>query len=88
MVYSSGPACNAFSNLCAPLSIEVCVQLPSPLPGSYHRGPCKLAVLPQKMTRSTPWMACPPLGWVGTTPARQIGSSPPYQTLHQSPRVC
>ena len=35
---SSGPACNAFSNLLAPPSIEVCVQLPSPLPGLVAEG--------------------------------------------------
>ena len=35
---SSGPACNAFSNLLAPPHIKVCVQLQSPLPGLVMEG--------------------------------------------------
>ena len=59
-----------------------------PVAGPCHGGPHWLAALPQKMTHSTPWRVCPPLGWVGATSTRWSGSSPHYQTLHQSPHAC
>ena len=80
---SSGPACNAFSNLLVLPSIEVCVQLLSSLLGLVS-----WLLLPQKMTCLTPWRACPPWGWVGAASPGWIGSSPPYWTLCQSPRAC
>ena len=57
-----------------------------PAAGPCRRGPHQLAVLPRKMT-PTPWRACPPWGWAGTTSTRLVGPSPHDQTLRQSPRV-
>ena len=52
-----------------------------------HVGPHQLAVPPLKMTRLTPWRACPPWGWIGVASTGLIGPSPHDQTLHQSPHV-
>ena len=84
---SHGPACDAFSTSYTAKHRNLCPAA-EPIAGPCHGGPRRLAALPRKMTRSSPWRVCPPWGWVGATSARWIGSSPQCRTLHQSPRAC